>query len=94
MDNTKRAGPEPVFGFIGHPHPTGKKNGMLPGKSPKTGALLMGMGAGAEFLGVSRTTLWRLIREGQLQKVEVLPGSYRVRREDLEAIASANGRGN
>jgi excisionase family DNA binding protein len=52
-----------------------------------SGPLLMGMGAGAKFLGVSRATLWRMIQAGRLKKVEVLPGSFRVRRADLEAIA-------
>jgi excisionase family DNA binding protein len=46
------------------------------------------MGAGARLLGVSRATLWRMIRAGRLDKVEVLPGSFRVRRADLEAVAS------
>jgi hypothetical protein len=29
-----------------------------------------------------------MIRAGRLDKVEVLPGSFRVRRADLEAVAS------
>jgi predicted DNA-binding transcriptional regulator AlpA len=53
-----------------------------------TGPLLMGMTASAKFLGVSRTTLWRMINGGRLQKVEVLPGSFRLRRADLVAIAT------
>ena len=44
----------------------------------------MGMGEAATFLGVSRTTLWRMIQVGRIEKVEILPGSHRVRREDLE----------
>lgn len=52
-----------------------------------TGPILLGMGAAAMFLGVSRATLWRMIQAGRLQKVELLPGSFRVRRADLEAIA-------
>jgi excisionase family DNA binding protein len=52
------------------------------------GPLLMGMGAAAKFLGVSRATLWRMIQAGRLEKVEVLPNSFRVRRADLEAIAA------
>jgi predicted DNA-binding transcriptional regulator AlpA len=59
------------------------------GPLPTTqGPLLMGMAASAEFLGVSRATLWRMIRAGALQKVEVLPGSFRLRRADLQAIAA------
>ncbi len=52
------------------------------------GPLLMGMSASAKFLGVSRATLWRMIRAGSPQKVEVLPGSFRLRRADLQAIAA------
>lgn len=59
-------------------------------ETASTGPLLMGMGEGARFLGVGRATLWRMIRAGRLKKIEVLPGSFRVRRADLEAIA--NGR--
>ena len=53
-----------------------------------TGPLLMGMTASAQLLGVSRATLWRMIKGGLLQKIEVLPGSFRLRLADLEAIAS------
>jgi len=65
-------------------------DGDLPGHQPAaaTGPLLLGMGEGARFLGVSRATLWRMIRDGRLGRVEVLPGSFRVRRTDLEAIAA------
>jgi hypothetical protein len=56
--------------------------------SPAQGPLLLGMSASAKFLGVSRATLWRMIKAGLLQKVEVLPGSFRLRRADLEAIAA------
>ena len=50
--------------------------------------LLMGMTASAKLLGVSRATLWRMAKGGLLQKIEVLPGSFRLRRADLEAIAA------
>jgi hypothetical protein len=53
-----------------------------------SGPLLMGMTASAKLLGVSRATLWRMIKGGLLQKIEVLPGSFRIRRADLEAIAA------
>lgn len=55
-----------------------------------SGPLLLGMSAAAKFLGVSRATLWRMIRAGRLNKVEILPGSFRVRRADLEAIAGGS----
>ncbi|MBU0678453.1 MAG: helix-turn-helix domain-containing protein [Verrucomicrobia bacterium] len=53
-----------------------------------SGPLLLGMSAAAKFLGVSRATLWRMIRSGRLTKVEILPGSFRVRRADLEQLAN------
>lgn len=56
--------------------------------SASNGPLLMGMTAGAKFLGVSRATLWRMVRAGKFQKIEVLPGSYRLRRADLESIVN------
>ncbi len=64
-------------------------DGRLPSATPTpTGPLLLGMGAGAKFLGVSRPTLWRMIRAGKLTKVEVLAGSFRLRRSDLESLAA------
>jgi excisionase family DNA binding protein len=54
---------------------------------PRTGPLLLGMGVAAKLLGVSRGTLYRMLQAGRLERVEVLPGSFRVRREDIEAIA-------
>jgi hypothetical protein len=60
-----------------------------PGASrPVEGPLLMGIGAGAKLLGISRATLWRACQAGRLEKVELYPGSYRVRREDLVAMAA------
>jgi hypothetical protein len=55
---------------------------------PTSGPLLMCMSASAKLLGVSRATLWRMTKAGILQKIEVLPGSFRLRRSDLEAIAA------
>jgi hypothetical protein len=46
------------------------------------------MNAASEFLGVSRSTLWRIIQAGTIAKVELFPGSFRVRREDLVALAA------
>jgi hypothetical protein len=53
-----------------------------------SGPLLLGMSASAKLLGVSRTTLWRMTNLGVLQKVEILPGSFLLRRADLEALAA------
>ena len=66
---------------------------ILDGKStdqpqPATGPLLLGMSQASKFLGVSRATLWRMIAAQRLTKVEILPGSYRIRRADLEKLCS------
>lgn len=55
------------------------------------GPLLMMMGSAAAHLGVSRATVWRMIKLGKLDRVEILPGTFRVRREDVEAIAGERG---
>ncbi len=64
------------------------ESGIQENPKPTAGPLLMGMTASANLLGVSRATLWRMIKGGLLQKIEVLPGSFRLRRADLEAIAT------
>ncbi|MEI7560602.1 MAG: helix-turn-helix domain-containing protein [Actinomycetes bacterium] len=55
---------------------------------PLVGPLLLGMGAAARFLGVSRATLWRAVQAGAIEKVELYAGSYRMRRADLEELAT------
>ncbi len=52
-----------------------------------TGPLLLNMGDGCKFLGVSRSTMWRLIKADRIIPVEIRPGSFRVRRYDLEKLA-------
>ncbi len=59
-----------------------------PAARPVTGPLLLGMGQAARFLGVSRSTLWRILQAKTIQQVELFPGSFRVRREDLMALAA------
>ncbi len=54
-------------------------------EAPK-GPLLMRIKDAAAFLGVHRTTMWRLVKAGRLGTVELL-GSLRVRRADVEALA-------
>ena len=68
--------------------------GRIPAKAETaTGPLLCGMSPAAKYLGVSRATLWRMIKAGRLGRVEVLPNSFRVRRAELEALASGEGGG-
>jgi hypothetical protein len=68
------------------------ESGVLPKPTETIGPLLLGMSAASKFLGVSRATLWRMIKKGIVERVEVLPGSFRLRRCDLEAIAAGQGK--
>ncbi|HSR87461.1 MAG TPA: helix-turn-helix domain-containing protein [Pontiella sp.] len=59
---------------------------VLQGKEIKQalrGPLLLGMGEAAELLGVSRATLWRMVKEGRLEKVEIYYNAYRLRMSDI-----------
>ena len=68
---------------------------ILQGKEVKqalSGPLLLGMGEAADLLGVSRATLWRIIRAGALEKVEIYSGSFRLRMSDIyELVANKRG---
>lgn len=54
--------------------------------------LLMTMTAAAHFLGVSRVTMWRMVKEGVLQPVEITPRVFRIRRQDVQDLASKRSR--
>ena len=50
------------------------------------GPQLMGMSAAARYLGLSRTTMWRLIESGRIKRFKLMEKSYRIRRADLDAF--------
>jgi predicted DNA-binding transcriptional regulator AlpA len=50
--------------------------------------LLVGMGRAAEILGVSRATLWRIVKSGALEKVEIYQGAFRLRRSDIDRLVN------
>jgi len=54
------------------------------------GPLLMRIKDAAALLGVHRGTIWRLVKAGRLETVELL-GSMRVRRSDVECLVSTKG---
>ncbi|MBT3192512.1 MAG: helix-turn-helix domain-containing protein [Verrucomicrobia bacterium] len=57
--------------------------------SAQKGPLLMRMGEAAQYVGLSRTTLWRLIKEGRLDTVELRRGSTRLRKADLDRLCAS-----
>ena len=50
--------------------------------------LLLTMTAAAKLLGVSRVTLWRMVKDGDIRPVQITPNVFRIRRQDLNRIAS------
>ncbi len=50
--------------------------------------LLLTMGEASSLLNTSRATLWRICKAGRLEKVELYPGSYRLRKSDVVALAN------
>lgn len=59
-----------------------------PKPEPGTGPLLLSMSESARYLGISRASLWRACKAGRLVKIELFPGSYRLQRADVEALAA------
>ena len=51
---------------------------------------LYSMGEAAADTGLSRTTLWRAIREGRLQVVEIRKGSLRIPEIELRRFVGAS----
>lgn len=49
------------------------------------------MGQTCELMGLSRSSLWRLIKSGRLEKIELHPGSYRIRRADILSLIAESG---
>lgn len=58
--------------------------------SSETAPLLLGMGESATLLGISRCTLWRMIKDGRLEKVEIYHNSFRLRRSDLHDLVRSH----
>ncbi|MFN3369452.1 MAG: helix-turn-helix transcriptional regulator [Thermus sp.] len=59
---------------------------MSEGSGPLEGKLLLTIREVAQALGVSRMTVYRLIRAGRLKRVYPTPRSARITRESLEAF--------
>jgi len=50
--------------------------------------LLLTMGDATKLIPCSRATLWRIIKAGRLEKVELYPGAYRLRRSDVLSLVA------
>ncbi len=64
----------------------------LAGKQPETerpSLRLLRIGDAARETGLSRCTLWRVIRDGRLRAVEVRKGSYRIPEAELRRFVGA-----
>lgn len=69
--------------------------GRMPQPSIRPAApLLMSMSAASKYLGVSRSTMFRLLQEGRIRRVELSPGFALIRRADIEQIAAEGTHGN
>jgi excisionase family DNA binding protein len=64
-----------------------------PSRPLDNGPLLLSMGEAAGLLGVSRATLWRMLRAGRLTKVEIYSGAFRLRKADLLCLVRGKGAG-
>jgi hypothetical protein len=49
--------------------------------------LLVTQKVAADLLSVSRITIWRMTRDGVLHPIEVLPGTWRYRSDEIAAVA-------
>ena len=49
---------------------------------------LLKMGEAAEMTGLSRVTLWRAVRDGRLQTVEIRDNSHRISLEELRKFVA------
>ncbi len=65
-------------------------NGEIRPDRPATMKLLS-MGAACDRLGVSRATLWRLLKEGRVQAVEIRKGSRRIHEAELARFIEGKG---
>jgi len=50
--------------------------------------LLLTMGEAAALLHISRATLWRCVKAKRLEKVELYPNAFRLRKSDVVALAN------
>ena len=67
---------------------------ILEGQEPplgNDGPLLLSMGEACDLMGLSRSSLWRLLKSGRLEKIELHPGSFRIRKADIHTLIEESG---
>ena len=64
--------------------------GRMPAHRSSDQKLLLNQKDTAKLLGVSRVTLWRMTKGGVFNPVEILPGTFRYRMDEIEALVSQN----
>jgi len=57
--------------------------------STRDGPLLVTQKQAAELLSVSRVTIWRMAKDGVLNPVEILPGTWRYPLNEITRLAQA-----
>jgi excisionase family DNA binding protein len=58
-------------------------------EQPPGSLRLYKMGEAAKVTGLSRTTLWRALRDGRIKAVEIRPGLLRIPESELRRISAA-----
>jgi excisionase family DNA binding protein len=58
-----------------------------PTQSGTVGPVWIRIRTAAVMLDAHRATVWRMVNSGRLTVKEILPGSFRVRRDEVEALA-------
>ena len=53
--------------------------------------LLLTMCQASKLMGLSRSSLWRVLKAGRLEKVELFAGSYRIRKSDILNLIAESG---
>jgi predicted DNA-binding transcriptional regulator AlpA len=62
--------------------------GRLPTRSRSNQPLLLTQKDTAKLLSISRVTLWRMTKDGIFNPVEILPGTFRYRTDEIESVIS------
>jgi hypothetical protein len=68
------------------------KKGKLTTEPPKNRPLLLTVKDSATYVGISRGIMHRLLKQGRIVPIEVLPGMKRIRTADLDRLVMEESR--